>query len=513
LNAATNATNLSTAINANQWDYYVNNYRPAETLRINRAVAAGSPEEQARARGAANADVTGAFNTAEKDTARRMQSFGINPGSPAYQASMASGDLMKGATTAGALTSADRSTQARADALLADVTNTGRNIPSNAAAGLNSSATANLNNARVSSGVNAANQAATGYGLNSVRPLVNAAADWFGTSGSNAGTSGVDVFGNNTDRYVSSALGSGTPFDADIGFAEGGTVTVKQIAGRSAGTVSVTEGADRVAAAPAEAQTSLTKAERDARTAKTNQGPTDPAMRRQMGLPPLKFADGGAVIDAERTGPMSYDATSVKSVLQSRGLNDVVAHTQAHGAAARHRSRAITPHMRRFAEGGGVGRQGMPDDSDMGQDVSAQNAEIQGPGGPTDDAIPAEIDGQQPAALSSGEFVVNADAVELTGEEILAAINEAGLRKRQQHGLDSQQGQQMPQGFADGGNVESRVKKMNRFDVPFGQPSSSKAAGKEATEPTDTSEEALRKTAFKYARGGRVNLADYGLGR
>lgn len=41
---------------------------------------------------------------------------------------------------------------------------------------------------------------------------------------------------------------------------------------------------------------------------------------------------------------------------------------------------------------------------------------IEGPGGPTDDAIPAMIDNTQPAALSDGEYVVTADAVQNIGD-------------------------------------------------------------------------------------------------
>lgn len=41
---------------------------------------------------------------------------------------------------------------------------------------------------------------------------------------------------------------------------------------------------------------------------------------------------------------------------------------------------------------------------------------VLGPGGPKDDAIPAVIDGTQPAALSSGEFVIPAEAVAGAGE-------------------------------------------------------------------------------------------------
>lgn len=41
---------------------------------------------------------------------------------------------------------------------------------------------------------------------------------------------------------------------------------------------------------------------------------------------------------------------------------------------------------------------------------------IEGPGGPKDDAVPALIDGQTPAALSAGEVVIPADAVAAAGE-------------------------------------------------------------------------------------------------
>ncbi|MFA5899580.1 MAG: hypothetical protein WC829_10750 [Hyphomicrobium sp.] len=63
---------------------------------------------------------------------------------------------------------------------------------------------------------------------------------------------------------------------------------------------------------------------------------------------------------------------------------------------------------------------------------------VEGPGGPTDDAIPAMIDGNQPAALSDGEFVLPAAAVEGAGggdrERGAAALQElsdrlSGMRK------------------------------------------------------------------------------------
>lgn len=48
---------------------------------------------------------------------------------------------------------------------------------------------------------------------------------------------------------------------------------------------------------------------------------------------------------------------------------------------------------------------------------------VDGPGGPTDDAVPAVIDGKHPAALSNGEFVVKADSTAKYGEDTMNDVN------------------------------------------------------------------------------------------
>ena len=50
---------------------------------------------------------------------------------------------------------------------------------------------------------------------------------------------------------------------------------------------------------------------------------------------------------------------------------------------------------------------------------------MQGPGDGLSDSIPATVDGQQPSALSSGEFVIPADAVSHLGN----GSNEAGAKE------------------------------------------------------------------------------------
>jgi hypothetical protein len=374
-NAASNAAQISN----DQWNYYKTNYQPLESNLVAQAQAAGSPEEFARARGVANADVTGAFDTARKNTLSRMQSYGINPGSPAFQSTAASTDIAEGATKAGALTAADNNTRNLAYSKALDVVGLGKGIPAQSAASAASAANAATAASREKFAQNTDNLKNAGYGLNTVS---NVAQKWFGTPTTNQ---------NNT-------VGNPTTYGETYS-------TTDPAYGASGGKVSP----------------------------------------RSIG-----YAEGGAVIDAERTGPDAYDATALKGVLQKRGLSDVNAHAESSKAALRHKG-AITPHMRRFAVGGGVGRQGLegPDASNMG--------ELQGPGTETSDSIPATIDGQQPAALSTGEVVMNAAVPKLSGDEILAALNEAGLKKREQ-GIEPQP--QIPpdsgmQAYRRGGRVSS----------------------------------------------------------
>jgi hypothetical protein len=52
---------------------------------------------------------------------------------------------------------------------------------------------------------------------------------------------------------------------------------------------------------------------------------------------------------------------------------------------------------------------------------------ISGPGTASSDSILATIEGLQPVRLSNGEAVLNAEAVELLGEDFVHRINSAGL--------------------------------------------------------------------------------------
>jgi len=208
--AAARSSDTASQISSAQWNYYLQNYQPLETGLIKQATEAGSPEEFARARGAANADVTGAFDTARKQTLSRMQSFGINPGSPAYQSTAASTDIAEGAAKAGALTMADRNTRNLAYSKGLDVVGLGRGIPAQSAASSANAANTASMISRNDFLRNQENMKNAGYGLNTIG---TAAEKWFGTN---------RVQPINTMAGGSS--GNYTDWGNDFGYAKGGMI-------------------------------------------------------------------------------------------------------------------------------------------------------------------------------------------------------------------------------------------------------------------------------------------------
>lgn len=373
-----NAAALGVNIANDQWQYYKSNFQPLEQALIAHASSAGSPEEFAKAAGEANADVTGAFNQAGKATESRLQSYGINPAAPAYQAAMGSTDLAKGASMVGAKSAARESVKNKAYAKALDVVGLGRNIPAQSAASAAQSSGMAANASRNSFLQNQANREAEGRAIAPIASAVGSAAKkWF--------TSPSDNYQDFNTRAADNGWGGNTfTGSMDSYGADGGHV---------------------------------------------NPGGFS------------KYASGGIVGEE----PTAHKRMQLKTLLMKKGVSEAEAERQSRlSATTRYADGGpITPHMRRFAptsidrgkryaQGGGVGSQGL---EGMTDDAS-QMGELVGPGTDTSDSIPAVIDGETPAALSTGEVVVNAEAVNLSGAEILDAINEAGLRRRQRGGLE-----------------------------------------------------------------------------
>ena len=130
--------------------------------------------------------------------------------------------------------------------------------------------------------------------------------------------------------------------------------------------------------------------------------------------------------------------------------------------------RGALPPIQRFARGGYIG----------------------GPGGGLDDAIPAVIDGRQPAKLSSGEYVVPAHAVSALGN----GSTEHGVRE-----LDKMVDRTM-QGKYGTKNRKPRPIKADKMMAGLGAMRGKKGAGKKANGP------------FEYQSGGVVDRVMRGLG-
>lgn len=106
------------------------------------------------------------------------------------------------------------------------------------------------------------------------------------------------------------------------------------------------------------------------------------------------FADGGLVRRSGSRAPKGYaDGGLVR---------------RAERKLAKHFGPAVNMRMSGYADGG----------------------LIRGPGTTTSDSIPATIDGQEATALSTGEAVLNAEAVQLVGEDFVERVNQAGLERR-----------------------------------------------------------------------------------
>ena len=95
--AAASAANLEAEIARDQWERYKQVYAPLEEQFVAESFAYDTPQNYALAAGEASADVSTQFG---KMRQRLNRTPGLDPSSPAYQASMVNLDLSQAATDA-----------------------------------------------------------------------------------------------------------------------------------------------------------------------------------------------------------------------------------------------------------------------------------------------------------------------------------------------------------------------------------------------------------------------------
>jgi hypothetical protein len=146
-----------------------------------------------------------------------------------------------------------------------------------------------------------------------------------------------------------------------------------------------------------------------------------------QGFSPLGFKDGGVVAPGDmRMSPLykqyvkaMKNAGLGKSVLPPEQAIPRIAQQQAQLA----RQLAKQTNM------GGTGAMGFAD----GGEVDVGGALLDGPGTAKSDSIPAMIDGEQPAALSKGEFVIPKKVVDYYGTKFLdAMVDKARMAMKKQ---------------------------------------------------------------------------------
>jgi len=146
-----------------------------------------------------------------------------------------------------------------------------------------------------------------------------------------------------------------------------------------------------------------------------------------QGFSPLGFKDGGVVAPGDmRMSPLykqyvkaMKNAGLGKSVLPPEQAIPRIAQQQAQLA----RQLAKQTNM------GGTGAMGFAD----GGEVDVGGALLDGPGTTKSDSIPAMIDGEQPAALSKGEFVIPKKVVDYYGTKFLdAMVDKARMAMKKQ---------------------------------------------------------------------------------
>lgn len=429
-------SDVNTARSQDQWDQYKNLFQPVEERMVEDASNWDSDERKARMAAEAGADVTRSYQGAEASTNREMARMGVNPNSGRFLALNKESDIAQARDTAGAVNKARRDTETQGIALRKGAADFGRNMPSTGIA---------ADTAALNAGNSAVSGMATGAGINNAAS--NTAANWYGgaTSGNaSAGQIGLGLYGQqvnawNMDQQNKAAAMQG--FGQLAGMAafrmrRGGIIGKRKPSGTARYYRSGLSSVRR----RGYAEGGIIEGE----------GYMSPDAVAAGGKPAVRQKHGG--ISTEKTisiesdgqhhviptivGGESYHPKAAIR-LWADGKNPPIASFASHEEAtafAEQRSRNLD----RSFGGGGRLLKGPSDPARGGLRKYAGGGMVSGPGTGTSDSVPAMIEGVQPAALSNGEGVLNAEAVQLVGEDFVHRINAAGLASLQPKQMEEQ---------------------------------------------------------------------------
>ncbi|MGH9931179.1 MAG: hypothetical protein ACREA9_18375 [Pyrinomonadaceae bacterium] len=184
--AASNLSNVQAGIAQDQYNFYKTNFQPLETKLTGEVANAGDAAEQERAAGVVHGDITNAFDAARRNNVMRANAYGLNPASGRF------GAMETGLSAGEAATDSQAQNEARIQARELgfqkrfNVAQMGRNIPSQAVAGLDSAARTDLATSNLSFQQQAAERARQSSGLAPIvgpisQGVSKAVNNWFNT--------------------------------------------------------------------------------------------------------------------------------------------------------------------------------------------------------------------------------------------------------------------------------------------------------------------------------------------
>lgn len=380
---------------ASQWKAYQDLFAPIEAQVASDAANYDSPERQARMAAEAGADVARGYDASADTTARQMERMGINPNSGRFQGLVNETALARAKDTAGAMNAARRNTELQGIGLRQQAANFGRNLPNTGIAAdttgsnIGSSAIGNLNAG------NAARQASQATAQN-----------WYG--GAQGGTNAA---GNLLTGQYSNQLNAWNQNEQNkaASMAGFGQLAGMGLALMRKGGVIKGEGYIAPEDVAAGGKPTVPQTSGSISTEKT-----------------ISFESDGKhhVIPTIVNGQSYDDDSAIK--LWAHGKNPAIASFDSQDEAtafAEQRSRDLD----RSFGGGGRLIKGPSSPASGGLRSYAAGGLVRGPGTGSSDSIPATIEGVQPARLSNGEAVLNAEAVDLVGEDFIHRLNAAAL--------------------------------------------------------------------------------------
>lgn len=175
--AAADSTALQTQIAADQWQRYKDIYSPLETAFVSDAQNYATPARYQQAAGDASATVSQQFGKARD---RLSRTPGLDPSSPAFNASVAGLDLAQAATDATQQNVARKNVTDTAYARKVDALSLGKGLPAQASTMLSTATRNNIGLADLNNSQSYANSAALGRITDRVinPTTMNGISDW-----------------------------------------------------------------------------------------------------------------------------------------------------------------------------------------------------------------------------------------------------------------------------------------------------------------------------------------------